>query len=162
MIRWLVLLLLVVPAWAFEAPEVNLAFTSPPGWEQRSTGKDGSLVAFSAPKTPAVRSTLDVAVTEMGQVEELRRQDALGVVRHLAGQLENFQLLGSKETRVAGLKAQRITYKARSGKSILQSTQVFTVRNGRLYLFTLTTSPEQHAAHTKVLNAVLESVRWTN
>lgn len=159
--RWLLVLLLVMaPALAFEAPEVNLAFTNPAGWEQRTTGEEGSLVLFAAPKSPAVRSTLEVAVTEMGQVEELRRQDALGVVRHLAGQLENFELLGSKETRVAGMKAQRITYKARSGKTILQTTQVFLVRNGRLYLFTLTSSPEQHAAQAKVLNGVLESVRW--
>ncbi len=158
--RWLLVLLLLAPGLAFEAPEVQLAFTNPAGWEQRAAPKEGGLVLFAAPKTPAVRSTLDVSVTEMGQVEELRRQDALGVVRHLAGKLENFDLLGSKETKVAGMKAQRITYKARSGKSILQTTQVFGVRSGRLYLFTLTTSPEQHAAHSRVLNKVLESVRW--
>ena len=160
MIRWLLLLLLVLPALGFESKEANLAFTSPAGWQERSTGKEGSLVAFSGPKTPGVRSTLEVAVTEMGQIEELRRQDALGVVRHLAGQLENFEMLGSKEATVAGVKAQRITYQARSGKTILQTTQVFMVRNGRLYLFTVTTSPEQHAEHVKVLNAVLDTVRW--
>lgn len=160
MMRWLLLLLLALPVLGFEAKEVSLAFTNPPGWEERSTGKQGSLVTFAAPKTPAVRSTLDVAVTEMGQVEELRREDALGVVRHLAGQLENFQLLGSKETSVAGMKAQRISYKARSGQTILQTTQVFLVRSGRLYLFTLTTSPEQHAEHARVLDALLKSVRW--
>ncbi len=158
--RWLLVLLLLAPGLAFEAQEVQLAFTNPAGWEQRPAAKEGGLVLFVAPKTPAVRSTLEVSVTEMGQVEELRRQDALGVVRHLAGKLENFDLLGSKETKVAGMKAQRITYKARSGKTILQTTQVFLVRSGRLYLFTLTTSPEQHAGHSKVLNRVLESVRW--
>ncbi|MEW6283373.1 MAG: hypothetical protein AB1758_32490 [Candidatus Eremiobacterota bacterium] len=146
-------------ALAFQSAEYGIALEPPKGWDAR-TGVEGSLVQYLAPKTPLARSTLDVAVTELGEVQELKREDALGIVRHLAGRVEGFDMLGSKEVEVAGVKAWRISYKARYGKHILTTTQVFLARTGRLYLFTLTTAPEQHPAHSKALNRLLASVRW--
>lgn len=151
----LLLLLLAVPAWGYENAAVGLTVPDPAGWEVRTSSEKGALVRYYAPAGPGPRGSIGVSAEEIGEVTELTSEQVKAALRRLAADLDGFELLGSRPVRVGGARAWRLGYRAKAHQHVFRATQVMLVRSGRLYVLTLTTSEEGHAAAVPVFDKLL-------
>lgn len=161
MLRWLLLLLFLVPvspAGAWEDPSLGLKVPDPQGWEVRAGAEKGALVRFYAPPGPGPRASLGISARELGEVQELTRDQVHEAVRTLAAELEKFELVASRPTEVQGRPAHRLCYKAVLGGHAFQATQVLVVRGGRLFVFTLATPVDRHGTLLPVLDRTLKGM----
>lgn len=161
--RLLLILFVVLSAsgLAYENQEAGVRFQEPQGWEARSGPKEvGAAVRFYAPEAPGPRGSLGFSFRELGDVETLTRAEVLSVARQLAAELEDYKMLGTKTVEVAGVPAHLVSFRARRDTFELRTTQVFLVRSGALYVFTLITDPDDHDAQRQRLDHVLASLQW--
>lgn len=159
--RLLLMLCLVfgaLPAGAWENADLGVRVPDPPGWEVREDPNPRVLVRYHAPPGPGPRPSLWVHARETQA--ELDRSLALEVVRALAARLEGFKLLGSRTTQVQGLPAHRLGYRAGLAGHEFQATQVFWVRDGRLYVVTLTGPLDRYSSLLPVLDRTLEEIEF--
>jgi len=147
-----------LPAGAWEDSDLGVRVPDPPGWEIREAPNPRVLVRFHGPPGPGPRPSLWVHARETQT--ELDRSLALEVVRALAARLEGFKLLGSRTTQVQGLPAHRLGYRAGLAGHEFQATQVFWVRDGRLYVVTLTGPQDRYSSLLPVLDRTLEEMEF--
>lgn len=152
-------LLLLAPAIAYENKEWGVRFAEPEGWEAREAER-GALVRYYAPKAPGPRASVGLLVEPMKSDTPLTRSQVLGVVRQLASRYDEYHLEGSKAVELAGVSGHLVSYTAEQKKTQLAATQVFLLRQNRLYVFTLVSSPEAHPTYRQDLQKVLDSVEW--
>jgi len=145
-------------ALGYFEPIVGLTFSEPKGWKAaRSEGEQRFEISST---DPAGWAQIALRTTELGETEKLTREQVLEITRKLAGNLQNFALLGTKSVELGGVPGHLLSYTATSGRIRLQTTQVFAVRAGRLVLLSLTSPPTNHKERRKVFDKVLASVRW--
>lgn len=152
------LLLPGLPVLAYEGDD-GIRFRDPGKWEKK-LGVEGSQVLYYAPKAPGPRATLGYTTSELGEVESLQREEVLAVTRRLAREVEEYKMVGSKAVKYGGIEGHLVSYRGKKKKTQLQSTQVFLVYGGKLHLFTLVSSPSQHAKFRKTLDGVLSSLEF--
>ncbi len=154
----LCLVLWALPAGAWEDAGRGVRVPDPPGWEIREAPNPRVLVRYFGPPGPGPRPSLWVhaRATET----ELDRSLPLEVVRALASSLEGFKLLGSRATAVQGYPAHRLGYRAGLAGHEFQATQVFWVRDGQLYVVTLTGPLDRFSSLAPVLERTLEEMEF--
>ncbi len=163
-LSWLALLLALwiwAPAWAYQDPVSGLTFTDPPKWA-RKTNPPGAKVRFYKPGGGGVQATLGYQHVDLGEVDALSREEILSVTRKVAGSVKDYKLLGSRKYSTTGsqvLEGHLMTYLGSRDGQRLQTTQVFLLRAGRLHLFTLISSPDQHGKLREVLEQTLSSIQ---
>ena len=155
----LLMLVLALPALAYENKELGVRFVEPEGWEARESER-GAQIRYYAPKAPGPRASVGLLIEPMKSDGPLSRAQVLGVVRQLAARYEDYHLVGSKEVELAGVAGHLVSYTAAQKKTQLAATQVFLLRQNRLYVFTLLSSPEAHPSYREDLQKVLDSIEW--
>lgn len=154
------LLVLCLPALAYQDPASGLTFADPAKWA-RKTDEPGAAVRYYLKNAGGVQATLGYQHVDLGEVDALQREEMLAVTRKLAGSVRDYRLLGQRPYRTSGpqvLEGHLLTYLGTREGHRLQTTQVFLVRAGRLHLFTLISEPKQHAKLRKVLEKTLSTL----
>lgn len=143
------------PGGAFEAPDLGLSLPDPPGWEIRPGPPEGAVVRWCAPPAPGPRATLDLRFHELATGERLSPALVGSLLGALRAGLDSFQLLGSRPAPAGAPWDHRVGYRASLGGRRFQVTQGLVVREGRLWVLSLTSSPEAHPARLPVFEELL-------
>ncbi len=167
-----------LPVRAWQDEELGIAFQSPPGWKPlHSNGTGGKVklvpgdgggnnlqtkVRFLAPFVAPLGTNIGFEVTDLGEVSQLDKRQILQVTRSLAVRLKSnsYRMLGLKSTKIAGVPAYKLSYRAVVKGQPVIVAQAFLVKGGMLLLFTLTTTPGNFAQAKTTFDQLLRSVHW--
>ncbi len=181
--------ILLASSWAGAVPYINqslrFAVTPPPGWEIRP-GAD-AVVVFAEPG-PAVSSMPARTETneeflarvrrELNGVEQAspfrasitifaRFQPGIQLRQHVnstrarLGKSRTHKILGETTTRLGGLEAiDRLARVAIAGRPVMQTREIFCVRENRLFVITLSALPGDFKRYSDEFDKVLASFVW--
>ena len=145
---------------AYEDPATGLTLRYPAAWEVRP-GIFGTVVSFLSPREEGdvVRENINVVEQTLPSPAFTLAAYSEGTIRSLQTTDRGLRLLASEGKIVAGLAAHAITYEEESTLGRVTFRQVWMIKDGHAYLFTLLATPETFEEHAKVLETMLASMK---
>lgn len=160
----LIAVALAPAAQAWSSQRLGLTFRDPSGWKVYDVNQADAVIRYIAPSSPGLRSLISLNIKELEAADSQLAVEAEhidGVVAALKQQGKDVQILGSRDSELSGIKAHRLAFIGKHGKYKVRVTQVMCICSGKLYVFVLSSSPENHAKVLPVFEKMLKSVRFT-
>lgn len=131
--------------------------TPPKGWTTNNATA-GTEVVFMSP----TRENLNVVSQQVpkGTTMEQARAQSIVLLRRM---MTNYKVLGQGSATLGGQRALSLTsgYTLSQPPQKLRAYQEFTIRKGRLFVFTCTAREATYPKFAAAFRATLASVRWT-
>jgi hypothetical protein len=128
----------------------------PSDWTKDEPKSGAVVVLFGLPTNNATEN-LNVQVYNRTASDTLESLTSEHIQE--AQEFENFTQIEAGNTTLAGNPAYKIVYKATYDGDYLKVTQIWTVKDGKIYLITYKAAPDNYDAHLSAAQKMIDSFR---
>lgn len=147
----------------FTNKELKIGFTPPSGWKAVPSERlpAGAVVAYVGPNSMKTGANINLVAQPFPGTKipaELPQQ----MTQMLKSQLPGYKIVTKSARTVTGAQGYTLdgTFQQPTTKAPLRNRQVFAVRNGRIFIFTFTTSAATFASEAPAFEKMIKTVRW--
>ena len=146
----------------FESMDEGFTIQYPETWSVREKEKS-TIVSFISPlqdKKDAFAENINVVSEILGgnslSLEEYYKYSEANLRKFFA----DFKLLKNESTVISGLPGRIVVYTTNQNQLKLRTTQIFTIKNGKAYIITITNSQADPNQHFEDMMKIAQSFRF--